>query len=292
MTDLDLEPLREDDVDAAEQLAQDAFWRMESALSARASAEPLPWERDFTEAWKRRTRHFLETDPGGCWAARHEDRLIGVATSILREELWILATFAISPHAQGRGAGRALLDRALGYAGGSRQAMFSASADPRALRLYHAAGFTLVSQTTMTGSVDRSALPSVRGVRAGSGTDRELLDEVDRAVRGAGHGPDHGLMTALWDLHVADAPGARGYAYRDGSRVELLAADNPQTASRLLWECLAHSDGRAQIPRITDANSWALDIGFAAGLSPAQTGYLALLGMSPPTNYLHNGEVL
>ena len=61
------------------------------------------------EAWMVRTRHFLSTDPGGCWVAEDADGMVGFATSYTRELMWILATYAVRPQAQGQGIGKALL---------------------------------------------------------------------------------------------------------------------------------------------------------------------------------------
>ncbi len=68
-----------------------------------------------------RIEHFLAADPGGAWVAVDEhDEVIGVALSLLREDLWGLSLLAVAPASHGRGVGRALLDRALAYGADAR----------------------------------------------------------------------------------------------------------------------------------------------------------------------------
>jgi hypothetical protein len=119
------------------------------------------------------------------------------------------------------------------------------------------------------------------------------MDSLDRAARGAGHGPDHALMLRTWRLLVTDTSTGSGYAYLDErGRLGLLAASNRRTAVRLLWATLAEATGEATVPHVTGANQWVLDVGFAARLDLHQEGYLGLRGMKPPAPYVHNGALL
>ena len=170
--------------------------------------------------------------------------------------------------------------------------MLSASNDPKAVRLYWGAGFTLHPQMFLTGTVDRTTIPLVEKVREGSAADIELMDSLDRRTRGAAHGPDHPLMLSWWRLLVSDTSTGSGYVYTSGQRVELLAASNRRTAARLLWAVLADAEGEVLVPHLTAANPWAVDIGLTARLELHQEGYLALRGMKPPAPYVHNGALL
>ena len=108
------------------------------------------------------------------------------------------------------------------------------------MRVYHQAGFDLHPQMHLTGTVDRSAIPVVEKVRDGSAADIDLMDSLDRAARGAGHGPDHELMLGDWRLLVSDTSTGSGYAYlNERGPLALLAASNRRTATRLLWAALA-----------------------------------------------------
>jgi hypothetical protein len=171
--------------------------------------------------------------------------------------------------------------------------MLSASGDTRAVRIYRQAGFDLHPQMYLTGAVDRSAIPVIEKVREGSGGDVDLMDSLDRAARGAGHGVDHELMLRAWPLLVSDTSTGSGYAYlNERGQLSLLAASNRRTATRLLWAALAEGAEQATVHHLTGANQWALDVGFAARLELHQEGYLALRGMKPPSPYVHNGALL
>lgn len=290
--DVAIRPMRPDDVPLAERLSAEAFYQV--GLETSPASWPAPERRPEARAanWVARTTRFLETDPAGCWAAVDDAGLAGFASSVVRESLWILATFAVRPGLQGRGLGRRLLDAALanGVAAGCDRWMLSASSDPKALRRYRLAGFDLHPQMHLRGRVDRSAIPVVEGIREGTADDVELLDSLDRELRGAGHGPDHEALARAGQL-VVDVRG-RGYAYAGSGRPEVVAAIDEETATRLLWECLARSGDDGAIAHVTSANQWALDVGLAARLSIHPEGYLGLRGMSPPAPYVHNGALL
>ncbi|MFD7224917.1 hypothetical protein ACFV9P_28530 [Streptomyces sp. NPDC059892] len=55
----------------------------------------------------------------------------------------------------------------------------------------------------MAGTVDRSTLPAVDGLREGRAGDFEWMDRLDRQLRVAGHGPDHGYMLGAMRLAVS-----------------------------------------------------------------------------------------
>ena len=292
MSDLTIRPMQPADVPAAERVSAEGFQELDTQMTRAAWPRPELRPPHRAASWVHRTLHLLETDPGGCWVAEDETRLLGVATSFNREKLWCLATYAVSPGAQGRGIGTGLLAAALHHGRGSLRGMLAASSDPRAARLYRRAGFTLHPQMFLTGTLDRAALPMIEKVREGSAGDRDLMDSVDRVTRGAAHGSDHALMTTCWPLLVSDTSTGSGYVYVERGSIALLAATNRRTATRLLWAALAGAEGEATVPHVTSANEWAIDVGMAAGLALHQEGYLGLRGMQPPAPYLHNGALL
>jgi len=238
---------------------------------------------------------MLGTDPSGCWVAEAEGELVGTAISVNRELMWILASFAVRPGLQGAGIGSQLLAAALHHGRGSLRGMLSASADPRAARRYRMAGFDLHPQMLLWGHVDRSVLPVVERVRDGSAGDYALMDSVDRGTRGAAHGADHAVLAGEFHLLVTDRSTGSGYAYvTDAGSPVLLAATNRRTATDLAWAALAMSspDVRVEIPHVTAANQWAIDVGMAARLDLHQLGYLALRRLKAPAPYLHHGSFL
>ncbi len=293
VTDARIRPMRAEDVVEVERLSSEAFYEVDKRLARRDGPDPEPRSAERGAQWVTRTQHYLSTDPGGCWVAEVDADLVGFATSFTRELMWVLASYAVRPGLQGHGIGRALLAAAMQHGRGCLRGMLSASADPRAVRRYRSAGFSLHPQMHLSGTLDRSAIPVVEKVREGSAGDFELMDSIDRRLRGAAHGPDHAWLLSEFRLVVSDTSTGSGYAFHasDGTPV-LLAATNRRTATRLLWECLAATSGQAFVPHITAANEWAVDVGLAARLDLAQGGFLALRSMRPPAPYLHHGSLL
>jgi GNAT superfamily N-acetyltransferase len=283
-----------DDVTAAERISDEGFFELDTRM--RRAHGPAPARRSDAHraAWIERTLHLVRTDPGGCWVAEDDTGTVGMVTSYRREVLWCLATYAVLPGRQGQGIGKPLLAAALSHGRACTRGMLSASSDPKAVRVYHQAGFELHPQMSLTGTVDRSAIPADDGkVREGTASDIELMDSLDRGARGAGHGPDHELMISVWPLLVSDTSTGSGYAYlNERGQVALLAASNRRTATRLLWTALAEGAETTTVHHVTGANQWVLDVGFAARLALHQEGFLALRGMKPPTPYVHNGALL
>jgi hypothetical protein len=171
--------------------------------------------------------------------------------------------------------------------------MFSSTVHPAATRRYRLAGFSLYPQLRMVGTVDRSRLPSTKGLSEGQASDLEWMDRLDQELRGAGHGADHAFMLDHLRLVVSRASHRPGYVYvgNEGGPV-LLAAAHVDTARTLLWEALGSSQANTLVNCITTANEWAVDVGLAARLDLGQEGYLAVRGMKPPAPYLPSGHFL
>jgi hypothetical protein len=145
----------------------------------------------------------------------------------------------------------------------------------------------------MHGDVDRRLLPRPsRRVRPGTADDLELLDALDRDVRGAGRGPDHAHMARGARLYVVADGAGRGYAYvRPDSEVWAVAADDEATATELLWQCLADSD-ELRIDHVTATQQWAVRVGVAARLPIRPGGCTFWRGRQPPAAYLPSGAFL
>ena len=287
--------MRDDDVEACEQISSQAFLALDRRTFQRAWPDPTARPPHRATAWHARTRHLLATDPGGCWVAEVDDQVVGFATSLVRELMWILASYAVRPGLQGQGLGRALLEAALHHGRGCLRGMLNASADPQALRRYATAGFRLQPQMLLHGTVSRDVLPVVRHIREGTPGDRDLLDSLDRRTRGAAHGPDHEVLARELRLVVTDRPAGSGYAYVDdrGAPI-LLAASNRKAATALTWEALAGSDPDVpvEVPHVSAANDWAVDLAMAARLDVWSRGFLALRRMKDPAPYLPHPTLL
>jgi GNAT superfamily N-acetyltransferase len=295
VTEATIRPMRPDDVPAVERLSDEGYHDLDRRTHQRGWPDPEPRTPAASVTWRRRTLHLLGTDPGGCWVADHGGEIVGFAVSFNRELMWLLASYAVRPGLQGQGIGRMLLAAALHHGRGCLRGMLAASADPKAVRRYRGAGFSLHPQMFLTGTVDRDVLPFVEHVREGSAGDVDLMDSVDRQTRGAAHGPDHVVLLDAFRLVVTDRPAGSGYAYVDGTGSPVLvAATDRRTASNLMWEALASSrpGDRVSVFHVTAANEWAIDVGMAARLDLQQYGYLGVRGMKPPSPYLHHGALL
>lgn len=293
--DVRIRPMQAADVRDAERLTSIGYHELDQRTAPRDWPEPSARSGEPSLRWVNRTLHLLETDPGGCWVAEVDDQIVGVATSLTRELMWVLSSYAVRPALQGRGVGTQLLAVALHHGRGCLRGMLNASADPGAARRYRLAGFDLHPQMLLSGVVPREVLPVVEKVREGSAGDFDLMDSVDRRTRGAAHGPDHALLSGQFLLLVADRPSGSGYCYADGTGTPaLLAATNRRTATDLLWSALAVStpDQPVTVGHVTAANQWAIDVAMTARMALYQRGYLALRHLKPPTGYLHHGSLL
>ena len=98
-----------DDVPAAERVSDEGFFELDTRKQRASDPAPERRSEAHRDVWIERTRHFVRTDPGGCWVAEDETGMVGMATSFRRETLWCLATYAVLPGRQGQGIGRPLL---------------------------------------------------------------------------------------------------------------------------------------------------------------------------------------
>ena len=244
---------------------------------------------------KERYQHFLKLDPEGAWVAVDGDRVAGVALALVREGIWVLSLFAVAEEYRDEGLGKTLLYRALLYAEGCHGAMIASSTHPAAMRRYALADFSLQPTLMASGKVSRQSLPAGLKARDGMEADLELAARIDRTVRGAPHGPDLEFMLRTGSrMLVAEGPEGSGYAVvREGSPA-LLAATTAETATDLLWSCLAESDGDdVEVYWITDAQNWALPVVLEAGLSLSPAGPMCVRGeLGPLTPYLPSGPFL
>jgi GNAT superfamily N-acetyltransferase len=256
------------------------------------------WRPDQLDRAGVEARHLAATDPeGGSWIALDgAGRALGVAQSLRREGTWALATLAVHPRARGRGVGTALLRRALVYGRACLRGLICSPPHPAAVRAYRRAGFDVHPVMTLRGTPDGSGLTAPDGaVIDGSAAHRDLMDSVDRRLRGGAHGPDHALLLRQNRLLVSDDLAGSGYCYLtpDG-RVELLGATSRRMATRLLTAALLTLPGgtRAEVPHVSADQQWALDVGLAAGLEAGSGGFLCLRGLRPPSPYLPSGTFL
>lgn len=284
-----------DDVAAVEQITSEAFYDLDVRTRPADWPTPEPRSPERSGPWRTRLAHLVTHDQPGCWVAEVAGTVVGAVAALRREGLWGLSTYAVQPGLQARGAGTRLLKAALGHAAADAPGFICSSHDPRAIRRYRWAGFDVHPAMLMWGRVNRSVLTTVPGLRDGTAADIEMLDDIDRASRGAGHGVDHHVMGEQHLLLVVENGSSRGYAYvYDNGGPYLLAATDVAAAEDVLWAALARSDPTVPVDfhHLTAAHGWAVDIGLRAGLELHNRGYLALRAMAPPPAYLPSGHFL
>jgi GNAT superfamily N-acetyltransferase len=296
-----LRPVRdtEEDAEAVRRLAEASFAVFESNTGAATvmnppAVRPAPGQPARS---RERIRHLARTDPGGGWiAADTGGRPVGAAQSLVREGTWGLALLAVLPEAQGKGVGTALLGRTVQYGRACLRGIVCCSPHPVAARAYRKAGFDLHPVMRLDGTVDPGRLAAPDGpVVVGSAAQRDMMDSVDRRLRGGAHGVDHTFMLRHHRLFVVDEFAGSGYCYlREDGRVELLAATSRRLATRLLTAALLSlpEGGRASLRDVTAEQQWAVDVGLAAGLELSTGGYLCLRGMRPPSPYIPSAGFL
>jgi GNAT superfamily N-acetyltransferase len=287
----DVRPLVEEDVVAALDVWFGAF----DEMRARFHLPPIPRDAQGDARFGARMYHFLRTDPGGGWVSHDGGRVTGLAVALRRGRLWVLSMLAVEPTTQDRGVGRLLLERALAYGDHDGPGIILASRDPKAVRRYALAGFSVRPAVTAWGPVRRAGLAAAAGVRDGGVEDIELAAGVDRLQRGASHGPDFELLLADGGrMLVYDRGARRGYVFvrEEGHRPVLLAATDPEVATALLTTALADAppDCDVEVGWLTATQQWAVRTCLAAGMELHPVGPVMVRGHpGPMAPYVPNG---
>lgn len=280
-------PLGAQDLEAACEVQTRSFNDVDRRFGE-SVAEPTP---AGAARQRRRIQQLLQRDPGGAFVACVDERLVGVALALRRDDLWGLSLLVIEPDMQGRGIGRQLLSSTLRYGDGTSTGVILSSRDSRALAAYADAGFDLHPQIAAVGTVDRRLLPAP-SPRVRAGANVELADAVDRVVRGAQRGSDHARLAEAGPSYSVDDHDGRGYAYTREGFVAALAATDVETAVSLLWACLADAESEVRIGHVTGHQQWAIRVITAARLRILGDGAAFWRGRTPPANYIPNGAYL
>ncbi|MBA2515167.1 MAG: GNAT family N-acetyltransferase [Solirubrobacterales bacterium] len=281
--------MRLDDAPQLHDLARRAFSDLEKRFGAPRSVQhdsPARVERGIA-----RIRHLVTTDPGGAPVAERGGFLVGASLALLRDGLWGLSLLLVDPRAQSGGLGSQLLRAALDYGSAARGGIILASQDARALRAYARAGLAL--HPAVEGRGEPHPVASPASVRTGGPDDLSLTETVDRAVRGAAHGPDiQALLESGARMLVVEG---RGYAMASGGELRLLAATDEPAAADLLRAFMAGTPAgeTAVVKWVTSIQGWALPVLLEARLELRLSGAVFLRGdVGPFCPYLPNGAYL
>ena len=117
-------------------------WRVHVASSSDLAMRRGRPGRPIDEPVASDARVGLITDPDGYFCAIEDGQIRGMTSALVRGRVWYLSMLFVLPGDQGRGVGRALLERALAYgdARGVEVRCVWASLEPRAQARYVMAG--------------------------------------------------------------------------------------------------------------------------------------------------------
>jgi GNAT superfamily N-acetyltransferase len=283
MQDVDIRPLRDEDVGEADIVCREVLYGPvadgeEPTRAARSQA---------------RIRHLMDTDPGGCWVAERDGRVAGVALALVREGTWGFSLFGVAEALQGRGIGRALFERCWEYGDGAAGHLILSSTNPAAMRRYARTGLRLLPCVAAAGVPDLSRAPDVDDVRDAGADGIALADAIGRELRGAGHGRDLPVVLAHGGRLLVFED--RAFAVARGGTVVLLGARDEAAAQRVLWAALvtAGAGVTAAVDFLTAGQDWALPVCLDAGLALSPDGPMFAGGaLGPLAPYVPSGAYL
>jgi GNAT superfamily N-acetyltransferase len=283
MHDVDIRPMRDEDVADADRVCLDVLYTT-------FSGEPEAVRAARQHA---RIRHLLNTDPRGSWVAEHEGRVAGVALALIREGVWGFSLFGVAEALQGRGVGRELFARCWEYGSGARGHIVLSTTNPQAMGIYAHTGVPIRPCVAAAGIPDLSRAPAVDDVVDAGEAGIALADAIGRELRGAGHGRD---------LPVPMAHGARLLMYEDrafalarGSNLIALGARDDEAARHMLWAYFvaAGPGATVNVDFLTAGQDWALPVCLDARLALSPDGPMFAGGaLGPLAPYIPSGAYL
>ncbi|MEA2241604.1 MAG: hypothetical protein QOD24_1160 [Solirubrobacteraceae bacterium] len=274
-----------------------------AAAAARTALEELdpenvaPEDEDMRIAGATaRVAHIQDTDPGGCWVAEADGRIVGAALGLIRDGVWGFSLFGILPGFQGRGIGRRLYEPALEYGAGQPGGIILSSPHPGAIRCYaSSAGYRLIPTVGFAGIWDPRRVPAQLRCRPGDlSADAETIAAASRHARRASHLRDLPIMLARPGTALLVIDG-EGFACTHGDHVSLLAARTEPAAEELLWGAITSGPrgGTMSYDFVSADNQWAIRVGIEAGLAISTCGPIFVRGdVGPMAPYLPSGAYL
>jgi ribosomal protein S18 acetylase RimI-like enzyme len=247
-------------------------------------------------------RAGLASDPDGYFCAIEEGQIRGMVSALVRGRVWYLSMFFVLPGDQGRGLGRALLERALAYgeARGTEVRCTLATLDPRAQARYVMAGmaprwpiYRLDGDPAAVARLKTRAGLDPRELPCDPGTAEKLTAEV------FGHGRADDLAHWRGDggATVAIERGGElaAFAYRRGERIGPAAGRDETALLQAVTAAAAAgaSGGRSVTMRVPGACASLLQAlvscGFRLG---GPTLFMASRLFGRPELYVPSGPIL
>jgi GNAT superfamily N-acetyltransferase len=191
-------------------------------------------------------RHLLAHDPDGFFTAYEADETLGFAAAHVRARQCILSELWVLPQHHGRGAGQALLSRALSYGerSGAREFLAVVPTEAAIQTLLLGQGFkpmTIVYQFSLPILSASDLAAGLAGLMPGKDATADLLnrrgqadlDRIDRVTRNIAREADHIFWLKERQLQVAFVQqGARiaAYAYGGAEQVGPVAGSTQDAA--------------------------------------------------------------
>jgi GNAT superfamily N-acetyltransferase len=246
----------------------------------------------------------LTSDPDGYFCAVEDGRIRGMVSALVRGRVWYLSMFFVLPGEQGRGLGRALLERALAYgeARGAEVRFTWATLDPRAQARYVMAGmaprwpiYRLVGDASAVARLKARVGPGLRDREppCDSGVAEKLTAEVfghDRAGDLA-----HWRSEATAAVAIERGGEVAAFAYRRGERIGPAAGhDERALVQAVAAAAAAEAGGGGRVTlRVPGACASLLEALVGSGFQlGAPTLFMASRLFGRPELYLPAGPIL
>ena len=296
MSELQIRKVRPEDLDEV--------WRVHVASSsdlavrrgrpARAAGEPVSAD----------TRAALASDPDGYFCAVEDGQIRGMVSALVRGRVWYLSMFFVLPGDQGRGVGRALLERALVYgeARGTEVRCVWSSLDPRAQARYVMAG--MAPRWPIYRLEGDAAAVARLGARVGLEQRARILpcdpvtaEKLIAEVFGHSRADDLAHWRGDGGVAVAIERGGElaAFAYRRGERIGPAAGRDETALLRAVAAAAAAgaSSGRSVTMRVPGACASLLETLVSCGFRIGDpTLFMASRLFGRPELYLPSGPIL
>jgi len=249
-------------------------------------------------------RVALASDPDGYFGAVEDGRIRGMVSALVRGRVWYLSMFFVEPGEQGRGLGRAMLERALAYgeARGAEIRCTWATLDPRAQARYVMAGmaprwpiYRLDGDAAAVARFEaRAGLDShERERRCDPGAAEKLTAEVFGHSRAddLAHWRDDGGAA----LAIERGGELVAFAYRRGERIGPAAGRDETALVRAVAAAAVagSSGGRSVTMRVPGACTFLLETLVRCGFRLGDpTLFMASRLFGRPELYLPSGPIL
>lgn len=209
-------------------------------------------------------RHLVDHDPDGFFCAVERDETLGFVAAHMRSRQWVLSELWVLAQHRGRGAGDALLSRALahGERSGAREflAIVPAEGPIQGLLLQHGfAPLMPVFSIRLAGEHSQNVAGALARLLPGQETTDDLLarrgqadvDRIDRIARGLVRDVDHVYWLKQRRLHAAcvrQGDRVAAYAYGGHDQVGPVAGTTQDAAlAGIGWALdLARRHGRGE----------------------------------------------